>query len=298
MRRCIPAALALIALASPTVVASQELAVEVAEDIVYATVGDRDLKLDLARPAGASGSSPAIIAIHGGAWRSGDKADVRNLLVELAEAGYVAISPEYRFCPEHTFPAQIHDVKAADRWLKRHADEYGVDPDRVGAVGFSAGGHLALLLGLTDASDGLEGPDADESVDTGVRAVVNFFGPSDLAADDLPAVSIVLRNDLIGGTPEEKPDEVVAASPLTYIGEADAPILVFQGTADPLIPATQATALAEAMAEAGIPGRVELIIGAGHGVAGPDVPRTKRATIEFFDRFLKPEGDVPAYLRP
>jgi acetyl esterase/lipase len=296
------AATPLIACLLASAAASQEAPIEVAEDLVYETVGDRELRLDLARPAGAEGPVPAIIAIHGGAWRGGDKADLRNLLAELAGAGYVAISPEYRFCPEHTFPAQVHDVKAAVRWLKRNAEEYGVDPDRIGAVGFSAGGHLALMLGLTGPDDGLEGPgaddDGDDGVDTRVHAVVNFFGPTDLMTDDLPPISVPLRNDFIGGTPEEKPEEARAASPLTHVSAGDPPVLTFQGTADPLIPTAQATALASAMAEAGVPGRVELILGAGHGFAGPDIPRTKRATFEFFDRHLKGEGEAPAYLRP
>ncbi|MEW4566590.1 alpha/beta hydrolase [Tautonia sp. JC769] len=271
---------------------------EVTADLVYTTVDGRDLRLDLAQPADRSEPRPAIVAIHGGAWRAGDKGDLRNLLVEFAEAGYVAISPEYRFCPEHTFPAQIHDVKAAVRWLRSNAETYGVDPDRIGAVGFSAGGHLALMLGLTDPGDGLEGPAAEDAPPSNVQAVVNFFGPTDLAADDLPAISIPLRNDFIGGTPEEKPEATAAASPLTHVSGGDAPILVFQGTADPLIPTTQATALASAMAEAGVPGRVELIIGAGHGVSGPELPRTREATFSFFDRHLKAGGVVPEFLQP
>jgi acetyl esterase/lipase len=278
--------------------AQQERTAEVTADLVYATVDGRELKLDLAQPADRSASRPAIVAIHGGAWRAGDKSDLRNLLVEFAEAGYVAISPEYRFCPEHTFPAQVHDVKAAVRWLRSNAEAYGVDPDRIGAVGFSAGGHLALMLGLTDASDGLEGPIAEGAPASDVQAVVNFFGPTDLGADDLPAISIPLRNDFIGGTPQEKPEATASASPMTHVSQGDAPILVFQGTADPLIPTSQATKLASAMAEAGVPGRVELIVGAGHGVSGPELPRTKEATFSFFDLHLKAEGAVPEFLRP
>lgn len=297
MRSPILVAAAFFCLASPAQ-ASQERTTEVTADIVYTTVEGRELKLDLAQPADRSAPRPAIVAIHGGAWRAGDKSDLRNLLVEFAEAGYVAISPEYRFCPEHTFPAQIHDVKAAVRWLRANADTYGVDPDRLGAVGFSAGGHLALLLGLTDVGDDLEGAVAEDAPASNVQAVVNFFGPTDLLADDLPMISIPLRNDFIGGTPEEKPEATAAASPISHVSKGDAPILVFQGTADPLIPTSQAITLASAMAEAGVPGRVELIIGAGHGVSGPELPRTKEATFEFFDLHLKSEGAVPEFLKP
>lgn len=270
---------------------------EALEDLVYATVDGRELKLDLARPTVGAGPFPAIVAIHGGAWRAGDKADLRDLIAELAGLGYVAISPQYRFCPEHSFPAQIHDVKAAVRWLRSNAVEYSVDPARIGAVGFSAGGHLALMLGVTGVDDGLEGPDPTHGVDSSVKAVVNFFGPIDLAASDLPIISIPLRNDLVGGTPGEKPEETKAASPLSYVTEGDPPILTFQGTADPLVPPTQAASLAEAMAEAGVEGRVELMIGAGHGWGDPELTRTRRAMVEFFDRHLKGEGMVPRFLR-
>lgn len=297
MRVLVSVVVTLLSLA-PFALARQDRTAEVTADLVYATVDGRELKLDLAQPADRSAARPAIVAIHGGAWRAGNKSDLRNLLVEFAEAGYVAISPEYRFCPEHTFPAQVHDVKAAVRWLRANAETYGVDPDRIGAVGFSAGGHLALMLGLTDANDALEGPVAEDAPASNVQAVVNFFGPTDLDAEDLPMISIPLRNDFIGGTPQEKPEETAAASPITHVSRGDAPILVFQGTADPLIPTSQATTLAAAMAEAGVPGRVELIIGAGHGVSGPELPRTREATFEFFDLYLKAEGAVPEFLKP
>jgi acetyl esterase/lipase len=271
--------------------------VETIADLTYATVGGEELKLDLARPTGGDGPFPAIIAIHGGAWRGGDKSDLRNLLAEFASLGYVAISPQYRFCPEHVFPAQVHDLKAAVRWLRSNAELYQLAPEQIGAVGFSAGGHLALMLGVTEDEDGLEGPDADPEVSSRVQAVVNFFGPVNLAADDLPLISIPLRNDLVGGTPAEKPGETSNASPLTFVSPGDPPILTFQGTTDPLVPPTQATALAKAMASAGVTGRVELLIGAGHGWGEPELDRTRRATIEFFDRHLKGKGEVPRYLR-
>ena len=127
------------------------------QDIVYTKAGSVELKLDMARPAEGDGPFPAVLVIHGGAWRQGNKADVRQILPQFAKRGYVAISPQYRFCPKDTFPAQVHDVKAAVRWLKTNAKKYKVDPERIGAIGFSAGGHLALMLGLTGPADGLEG---------------------------------------------------------------------------------------------------------------------------------------------
>jgi acetyl esterase/lipase len=256
-------------------------------NIVYTKVGATELKLDLARPAQGEGPFPAVLVIHGGAWRSGNKADMGGVLREFVGHGYVAVSPEYRFCPQETFPAQVHDVKAAVRWIKTNAKKYRIDPDRVGAIGFSAGGHLALMLGVTGPNDGLEGDVSAGAPDSRVKAVVNYFGPTELGAPDIPDRSKPLVKDFLGATPQQKPELAAKASPRTYISKDDAPILTFQGTKDPLVPATQAIKLAEAMTEAGVPGRVELLIGAQHGWRGAELERTRAETFRFFDQYLK-----------
>jgi acetyl esterase/lipase len=259
-------------------------------DVVYAKPGGTELKLDLARPGEGDGPFPVVFVIHGGAWRGGDKVSNRAALQEFARRGYVAVSPQYRFCPKHTFPAQVHDVKAAVRWVKGHAKEYKADPDHVGAMGFSAGGHLAMMLGLTGPSDGLEGEVAEGAPDSKVHAVVNYFGPTELSASDFPDVSKPLIKDFLGSTPAEKPELVKQASPLTYVSKGDAPVLTFQGTKDPLVPHTQATRLADAMTAAGVPGRVDLLVGAGHGWGGDDMKRTLAESLDFFEKRLKASG--------
>jgi acetyl esterase/lipase len=266
--------------------------VAVEQDIVYAKVGSSELKLDVARPADAAALTPVVVVIHGGAWRAGNKADVRLISSEFARRGYAAVAPQYRFCPRDPFPAQVHDVKAAVRWIKSNAQKYKIDPDRTGAIGFSAGGHLALMLGLTGPSDGLEGNIPAGAPDSRVKAVVNYFGPTDLAAKDIPAVSQPLVKDFLGGSPADKPELAAKASPLTFVSKDDAPMLTFQGTKDPLVPFTQAIKLAEAMNAAGVPGRVELLIGAQHGWVGAELTRTVEETFRFFDRYLtkKDEG--------
>ena len=178
-------------------------------------------------------------------------------------------------------------MKAAVRWVKSHAKDHNIDPDRVGAMGFSAGGHLAMMLGLTAPADGLDGEVAAGGPDSRVKAVVNYFGPTDLAASDIPEVSRPLVRDFLGGTPKEKPDLAAKASPLSHVSKDDAPVLTFQGTKDPLVPATQAIKLAEAMSSAGVPGRVELLVGAQHGWGGKELDRTKNETFAFFDTYLK-----------
>jgi acetyl esterase/lipase len=264
-------------------------------DIVYAKAGATELKLDLARPAQGDGPFPAVLVIHGGAWRAGNKADVGPVLPEFVHHGYVAISPQYRFCPKETFPAQVHDVKAAVRWIKANAKKYRIDPERIGAIGFSAGGHLALMLGVTGPGDGLEGDVSAGAPDTRIQAVVNYFGPSDLGARDIPEVSKPLVRDFLGATPTDRPDLAAKASPRSYVTKDDPPILTFQGTKDPLVPHSQAIELADAMTASGVPGRVELMVGASHGWGGAELDHTLAETFAFFDRYLKP---APGLKRP
>jgi acetyl esterase/lipase len=244
------------------------------QDVVYTKAGADELKLDIARPAGKDGVFPAVLVIHGGAWRAGNKSDVRPIMAEFTKRGYVAVSPQYRFCPKNAFPAQVHDVKAAVRYVKANAKKYQVDPDRIGAIGFSAGGHLALMLGVTGPNDGLEGDVPAGAPDSRVKAVVNYFGPTDLAAKDIPAVSRPLLKDFLGGEAKDKPDVAAKASPITFVSKDDAPVLTFQGTKDPLVPYNQAIKLADAMNTAGVAGRVELLIGAQHGWGGTELDRT------------------------
>jgi acetyl esterase/lipase len=175
--------------------------------------------------------------------------------------------------------------------MKAHAKERRIDPDRIGAIGFSAGGHLALMLGVTGAADGLEGDAQAGAPDTRIKAIVNYFGPTDLGCQDIPEVSKPLVRDFLGATPIERPDLAAKASPRTYITHDDPPILTFQGTRDPLVPHTQAIELAEAMTAAGVPGRVELMVGAGHGWGGDEIGHTSTETFRFFDRYLKPAAN-------
>ncbi len=251
--------------------------------------GEQTLKLDLAYPTDITAPAPCVILIHGGAWRGGKKDDafLTNLLFDFAKAGYVSASVQYRLCPQHPFPAQVEDVKCAVRFLRAHAETYHLQPQKIGAVGFSAGAHLAMMLGTTDAKDELEGTGGWPDQNSQVQAVVSYFGPTDLAADDLPEVSQGLVKDFLGGSIAEKADAYRRASPINYLDKSDAPLLMFQGTKDPLVPHTQLYKMTEAMTAAGVTGRAELLFGAAHGWLGKDLDESKQKTFEFLARWLK-----------
>ncbi len=204
---------------------------------------------------------------------------------ETAKHGYVAASIGYRLAPKHIFPAQIEDCKCAIRYLRANAERLHIDPNRIGVVGGSAGAHLALMLGTMGSEDGLEGEGGSPDASSRVQAVVSFAGPTDLTAE-LPTVSKPLLATFLGGPQPEKQDAARRASPITYIDKSDPPMLLVQGTKDPLVPHDQAIRMVEAMTKAGVPGRVELMIGEGHGWPKEN-DRVMKETFEFLDRYLK-----------
>jgi acetyl esterase/lipase len=259
---------------------------EVLKDIVYGKGGGRDLTLNLARPKAVTGPVPCVVVIHGGGWANGRKEQHDDLIVTLANRGYVAATVGYRLAPAGVFPAQVEDVKCAVRYLRAHADKYAIDPSRIGAVGFSAGAHLSMMLGVTDKSDGLEGEGGWPDESSKVQAVVSFFGPTDLAAPELfPDISPILRK-FLGGTLAERPEAYKRASPINYVRADSAPMLLIQGTNDPLVNWKQAIRMAEALAKHDVDGRVEILLGLGHGWRGPELTRTAEATFGFFNEKL------------
>ncbi len=272
--------------------------VSVEENITYGRGGETELTLDLARPEG-DGPFPAIVFIHGGGWYQGSRHGYRPQIMAAARRGYVAATISYRLMKfdekqkETTtatanFPAQIHDAKAAIRWLRANADKYKVDPDRIGVTGGSAGGHLSLLVGLTDAESNLEGDGGHADQSSRVQAVVNVFGPTDIAAcHQTSSVAWIFRL-FMGGTPDEAAETYRAASPITYVSADDPPILTLHGDQDTLVPIAQATLLDKTMKAAGAQHTLMIFPGQGHGIGGADGIRAANATWSFFDQHLKP----------
>lgn len=218
---------------------------------VYAVRDGTPLYADVFVPEGA-GPFPAVLLLHGGGWYKGDRADMHSIAQRLAAAGFVAVAISYRFAPAYQFPAQLYDAKEAVRWLRRKAAEFNTDPERIAALGYSAGAHLAMLLAVTDTDDGLEGaPDAADAapVSARIQAVVAGGTPADLAAFNESATLV----DFLGGTPEELPAVYRQASPITYVSADDPPTFLYHGRADWVVDIEQARQLATALEQAKVP---------------------------------------------
>ena len=277
-----------------SVTQSAEILVE--EDLTYGLVGETELKLDLARPNGDA-PHPAIVFIHGGGWANGDRQRYRNSIEKAAKRGYMAVTISYRLMQfdrenkETTtatpiFPAQIHDAKAEIRWLRANAEKYHVDPNRIGVTGGSAGGHLSLLVGLTDPDSNLEGESGNLNQSSRVQAVVNVFGPTEMAdCYETSSVAWVFRL-FTGGTPDEVPEQYKIASPLTYVSMDDPPVLTLHGDQDRLVPVEQAKLLDEKMKAVGASHTLMIFEGQGHGFEKEHQQESMDAMWDFFDQHL------------
>ena len=272
--------------------------VVVDESITYGKAGETELKLDLARPEG-DGPFPAIVFIHGGGWYQGSRQGYGAQIQEAARRGYVAATISYRLMQfddsekktttaTPIFPAQIHDAKAAIRWLRANADKYNLDPNRIGVTGGSAGGHLSLLVGLTDPAANLEGKSGSPGQSSRVQAVVNVFGPADMNfCYENSSVAWIFRL-LMGGTPDEAGKCYKAASPITHVSQDDPPVLTLQGDQDALVPVEQARMLDAQMKAAGASHTLIVFEGQGHGFRGEHQQKAMNAMWAFFDQHLKP----------
>lgn len=260
--------------------------VNVERDVEYGRAGDRPLKLDLYCPKHKSEKPlPVIVFVHGGAWISGDKSTAASRLAALAAQGdYVCASVGYRLSGEATWPAQIHDCKAAIRWLRANAAKYHLDPEKIGVWGVSAGGHLVSMLGTSGDVKDLEGDCGSADQSSRVTCVVDFCGPSDFSAIPIATHAAGPIRQLLGGSLEEIKGKLTAASPVTYVSKDDPPFLIVHGTDDNTVPIRQAEILYEALQQADVEAVFLKIEGGGHGIGGPEV--MERVTA-FFDKHLR-----------
>ncbi|MBI4558746.1 MAG: alpha/beta hydrolase [Candidatus Hydrogenedentes bacterium] len=259
------------------------------KNLEYGKVGDKSLELDLYYPANLSKAVPALIFIHGGGWKGGNRSDYRYYTVRYAKRGYVVATISYRFAPENLFPAAVEDAKCAARWLRANAGKYHVDPQKIGVLGGSAGGHLSMMVGYSSEVPELDGPGGNAGVSSRVQAVVNLYGPCDLTTPFAQKADVV--QGFIGKTYEEAPDLYAKASPITYLSKDDPPTLILHGTIDDVVPIEQSDTLAMKLKELGVSCTYEKFEGWPHTM---DLAEAVNERCRYFiDEFLDKNLPLP-----
>jgi acetyl esterase/lipase len=248
---------------------STELEVEIREKIVYSKVDDRELLLDAFVPNG-EGKRPGVLVVHGGAWKSGNRLQLRTYANSLAKRGIVCFAIDYRLAPKHKFPAQIEDCRAAIKWIRANADDYQVDTSRLGAIGYSAGGHLVCLLATT----GEQPSEKNGNVDTRIKAAAAGGAPTDFRSfpDNGRWAEYWMGGDL-----KTLPDLFRDASATAFVDKDDAPVFFFNGTDDKVVPISWSKSCFEALKASGVKTEMHTIEGAGHLEAARDLPALEKA---------------------
>jgi acetyl esterase/lipase len=239
--------------------------------VTYCVEGGVPLAMTVFDPNAVGHARPAVLEVHGGGWQHGGRLlalSGSGPAADLVGAGFVVASIDYRLAPENPWPDQIIDVKCAVRYLRANAADLGLDPDRIAALGTSAGGQLVSLLGTTGSSPEWDvGPYPD--VSSRVDAVVDEFGPADLSGDDWPPPSVAMIRRAFGAPPGAPNSVLAEASPATHVAAGDPPFLIVQGTDDQVVPAKQSERFAAALRAVGVPVDLVLVAGGGHGLETP-----------------------------
>ncbi len=240
---------------------------KVIPNVTYATRDGRPLRADVFQPAG-KGPFPGVLCVHGGAWMSGSKSHMLTVARRLVDSGYVVVAINYRLAPRHKFPAQIEDCREAVAWIKKNAGRYKVDPKRLGAWGYSAGGHLVALLGT-------EGTD--------LKAVVAGGAPCDFRQIEPGRRHLAYW---LGGSRAKLPKVYQSASPAAFVSDDDPPFLFYHGERDRLVNVDQPRAMAESLRKAGVSATVHVVPRAGHIVTFLDKPAAEKG-VKFLDEHLR-----------
>jgi acetyl esterase/lipase len=277
---------------------SAQAAPRVMRDVKFARAGDADLLLDLYLPEASRAPVGVIVWVHGGAWRAGSRASVD--LAGMTERGWAIASVDYRLSTVARFPAQVHDIKAAIRYLRAHAKEYGYPPSPVVVAGSSAGAHLAALVGVTNRHSDLEGNVGTErETSSDVQAIVSLFGASNLTTimSQSTPHGVNVRGPalelLLGAKPDAAVELARLASPVFHVDGRDPPLLLLHGDQDIQMPVNQSLELQGAYEKLGLPVRLVVVHGAGHG--GPAFTTPENLTL--IDTFLRQAlrvGNAPA----
>lgn len=275
--------------------AAGKSAVELRLDQAYAGNENPKQMVDVYLPKKRNSEKPlpVIALIHGGGWVNGDRLGYAAQAIQLARTGdYAAVTVGYRLTKEAHWPAQVHDCKAAIRWIHAHAKELNLDPDKIAVWGSSAGGHLSSLLGTSGDVKELEGDlGPHTSFSSRVQCVVNLCGPEDFRQalmfdkEGKPNWKDDAVSGLLGGSAQEKPAEAKAASPVTHVSKDDPPVITFHGTKDQRVAFLHAMMIHEALGKAGVTSAVIPITDGGH--SSVNHPEVKIRGQQFTDKVLR-----------
>lgn len=265
--------------------------VSVEKGIEYGKGGDVSLKLDLYKPKQLATPAPALIFIHGGAWKGGSRDVYHNYCVRFAEQGFVTATASYRLLDVARFPAAVEDVKCAVRWMRANAEKLGVAPNHIGVAGGSAGGHLSMMIGYSSDVPELEGAGGHAGVSSRVQAVVNLYGPTDMTTDFARNAREV--HAFLGSTYDRAPETYKLASPTTHVTKDDPPTLILHGSIDTVVPIEQAELLAAKLKEVGVECVYDRVEGWPHTMDMESRVNDHcfAQMLEFFNRHLKPTAE-------
>lgn len=263
----------------PVTLERQETTVE--EDVRFSPSDwPQALYADIHRPRSERDDHPAVLVVHGGGWERRSRADMTATARRLAGWGFVAVNIDYRFAPEYQFPAQLHDVQIALNWMRGHADELRIDPERIGALGFSSGGHLVSLAAMV-AGQGGELDRAHGGERTRPLAVVSGGTPSDLRK--FPGGELVPQ--FLGGRLDAIPEVFAAASPVVHVHADAPPVFLYHGGMDPLVPPDHATDFYAELVAQGVPAELYILRLRGHVTAFLTSHTAIRRGAEFLHHF-------------
>jgi acetyl esterase/lipase len=265
----------------------------VEKNVSYSNADIFGLKLDVYYPLTAPGPMPVVVYIHGGGWVGGDKLAAADSpeVTELVKRGFLVASINYGLAPQYSILEQIENAKCAIRFLRANTSRFGINPDKIGVLGESAGAHLAAVIGTADQSAGLEGVGGFSDQASRVEAVVDLYGPTDVRALLQGSPAIVFQ-ELIG-TSDPNSTILDKINPLTYVSAGDPPFLILQGDKDIVVPPSQSQILYDKLTATGVPATLVVVKNAGHSftpVGGAILPTRIEITgmaADFFDRQLK-----------
>jgi acetyl esterase/lipase len=262
--------------------------VVVVRNVQFGTGGGRPLHMDILRPSTRrAAQEPVLVWIHGGWWRRGASWPAPAHLASLVEQDYFVCSVEYRLSDEAKFPAQIEDVKCAIRYLRAHASRFGIDPNRIGVWGASAGGHLAALAATSGGVRELEGTGGWQDQSSRVQAAVDWYGPTDILDGDAHAAADSHGSLLIGGPVHQNAIRAAQVNPVHYLKSDCPPILIMHGSEDTAVLPSQSQLLYDALKQANVPSELVMVPGKAHEYLGDDAVAKVHA---FLARLLKPAG--------